>query len=305
MTQTHNNGTLRTALDTLLTALAPGIWGSTYIVTTELLPPDRPFTAALIRALPAGLILLSVNQALPSRAYWPKLLILSAINIAAFQAMIFIAAYRLPGGLAAVIGAFQPLLVMALAWSLDAKRPIPLAVLASGGAIAGMALLLLSPTASWDVIGITAAFAGAFFMAAGIYLSRRWAPDMSVGAFTGWQLLLGGLMLIPVALAIDPPLPPLNAVQAGGYIYLSLGGALVAYALWFRGIGRLSPVSVSSLGLLSPVTAVLLGWVILGERLNTQGLIGLTAVLAGILAVQFIQHHSPPPAFPKQENSHV
>ena len=41
----------------LTTALAPLIWGSTYLVTTEFLPPDRPFTAALIRALPAGLLL--------------------------------------------------------------------------------------------------------------------------------------------------------------------------------------------------------------------------------------------------------
>src|SRR3989338_2426928 len=44
-------------LDALTTALGPVIWGSTYIVTTELLPPDRPFTAALLRTLPAGLLL--------------------------------------------------------------------------------------------------------------------------------------------------------------------------------------------------------------------------------------------------------
>ena len=42
----------------LSTALAPLIWGSTYLVTTEFLPPNRPFTAALIRVLPAGLLLL-------------------------------------------------------------------------------------------------------------------------------------------------------------------------------------------------------------------------------------------------------
>ena len=50
--------------DILLTALAPLIWGSTYIVTSELLPPDRPFTAALIRVLPAGLLLLLLMRRL-------------------------------------------------------------------------------------------------------------------------------------------------------------------------------------------------------------------------------------------------
>ncbi len=50
--------------DVLLTALAPAIWGSTYIVTTELLPPDRPFTAAVLRALPAGILLVLFSRRL-------------------------------------------------------------------------------------------------------------------------------------------------------------------------------------------------------------------------------------------------
>ena len=45
-------------LDLLLTALAPAIWGTTYIVTSRFLPPDRPFIAALLRVLPAGIALL-------------------------------------------------------------------------------------------------------------------------------------------------------------------------------------------------------------------------------------------------------
>ena len=55
--------------DLLLTALAPMIWGSTYLVTTLWLPPDRPLTVALIRALPAGLLLLAVVRRLPFRAW--------------------------------------------------------------------------------------------------------------------------------------------------------------------------------------------------------------------------------------------
>ena len=71
----------------VLTALAPLIWGSTYIVTSELLPPDRPFTAALIRVLPAGLLLLLLMRRLPARRDWGRVLILSALNIGVFQAL--------------------------------------------------------------------------------------------------------------------------------------------------------------------------------------------------------------------------
>lgn len=109
-------------LDLLLTALAPAIWGTTYIVTSQFLPPDRPFIAALLRVLPAGIALLIWSCRFPQRGEWAKLIVTGILNIGAFQALLFIAAYRLPGGLAAVIGAIQPLLVMLLAWCVDRQR---------------------------------------------------------------------------------------------------------------------------------------------------------------------------------------
>ena len=86
--------------DILLTALAPVIWGSTYIVTSQVLPPDRPFTAALLRVLPAGLVLILWCRRWPEKAAWWKLVITGILNIGAFQALLFVAAYRLPGGVA-------------------------------------------------------------------------------------------------------------------------------------------------------------------------------------------------------------
>ena len=94
-------------------------------------------------------------------------------------------------------------------------------------------------------------------------------------------------MLAPVAWLADPPLPALAPHQVAGYAYLSLAGALLAYALWFRGIARLPSVAVSSLGLLSPVTAVLLGWALLGQAMTGMALVGMVVVLASILAVQW------------------
>ncbi len=274
------------AVDAWLTALAPVIWGSTYIVTTELLPPDRPFTAALIRSLPAGLLLVLYARRLPAPSEWGRLLVLAALNLGFFQAMLFIAAYRLPGGLAAVVGAVQPLLVIGMSWAVDRHRPPSLAIGAGVTGVLGMAALLLSPGAVWDPVGVAAALAGAVSMAAGTYLARRWQTDMPVLALTGWQLLIAGLMLLPLAWSIDAPLPALGMSQVLGYAYLSLAGALLAYALWFRGIARLSPVAVSSLGLLSPLTAVLLGWLLLGQAMGGLSLLGLLVVLGSVLAMQ-------------------
>lgn len=273
--------------DIFLTALAPAIWGSTYIVTSQLLPPDRPFTAALIRVLPAGLLLVLFMRRLPASKAWARLVIISALNIGAFQALLFVAAYRLPGGLAAVLGAIQPLLVMALAWGLDRQPPVRMAWIAGVAGVMGMAVLLVAPGTAWDAVGIAAALAGAACMAAGTFLTRRWRLDLPVLALTGWQLLLGGLMLAPVAWLVDAPLPPLSATQILAYAYLCIAGALLAYALWFRGIVRLPSVAVSSLGLLSPLTAVVLGWVLLGQKMTGTSLVGLIMVLGSVLAVQW------------------
>lgn len=277
-------------IDALVTGIGPVIWGSTYIVTTELLPPDRPFTAALLRTLPAGLLLVLWSRRWPAWGDWTgwrRLLVLAALNIGVFQALLFVAAYRLPGGVAAVVGAIGPLVVMGLTWALDHRRPPAVALAAGGLGVLGMAALLLSPGSRWDMVGVAAALAGTLCMAAGTFWSRRWRSDLPVLAFTGWQLLAGGLMLAPVAWAVDPALPTLTATHIGGYLYLSLAGALLAYALWFRGIARLPSVAVSSLGLLSPVTAVLLGWLLLGQAMTGVALVGMCVVLGSILAVQW------------------
>ncbi len=110
---------------------------------------------------------------------------------------------------------------------------------------------------------------------------------MPVLALTGWQLLLGGLMLLPLALWVDLPLPVLTPVQWGAYAYLCVAGALVAYALWFRGLGRLPVEAAASLGLLSPLTAVLLGWVLLGQSITGVAGVGLVIVLASVFGVQW------------------
>lgn len=279
--------------DTLLTAVVPLIWGSTYLVTTQWLPPGLPFSAGVLRVLPAGLLLLLWTRHLPQQQEWPRLLLLSLLNIGAFQALLFMAAYRLPGGIAAVLGAIQPLLMMGLLWLLEQQTPRPLVLLAACTGLAGMAVLLNAGNAQWDTLGVLAAAGGAIVMALGMYLARRWGSSLPLLALTGWQLTLGGLMLLPAALWLDPPMPSLSAANVAGYAYLSLVGALLAYGLWFRGLRLLPPVAVSALGLLSPVAAVILGWVALGQSLHGWTLAGMATVLLSVLCVQLASSRRP------------
>lgn len=270
------------SVDTVLTGLAPAIWGTTYIVTTQMLPQGYPLTVSVLRAMPAGLLLLVLTRKLPPLAWIGRLLVLGALNFSIFWAMLFVAAYRLPGGVAATLGAVQPLIVLFLA-RLLLKIPLNKASLfAALSGIAGVALLILGPGAALDPTGIAAALFGALSMAAGVVLTKKWQPPVSALTFTAWQLTAGGLLLLPVALVMEPSLPIPTLTNLAGFAWLGLIGAALTYYLWFRGIQRLGPAMVTPLGFLSPLSAVLLGWAALHQSLTGPQLTGAIIVLASV-----------------------
>lgn len=268
--------------DLLLTALAPAIWGSTYIVTTQMLPAGYPMTVAMLRALPAGVLLLLLVRQLPYGLWWLRIFILGALNFSFFWAMLFVAAYRLPGGVAATVGAVQPLIVVFLASAVLGTKLRAVAVVAALTGMIGVALLVLKPNGALDQSGILAALAGAFSMAAGTVLSRYWQPPVPPLTFTAWQLTAGGLLLVPVAFWAEPALPQLTLMNWFGFVYLGLIGGAFTYLLWFRGLARLESSVAASLGFLSPLTAVILGWVLLGQQLNLLQMVGMVIVLFSV-----------------------
>lgn len=285
--------------DLLLTALAPAIWGSTYVVTTLMLPPDYPLTVAMLRALPAGILLLLAVRQLPQGIWWLRAFVLGALNFSVFWALLFVAAYRLPGGVAATLGAIQPLVVIGLARALLGSPVRSLAVVAAMTGLAGVALLVLSPKAALDPVGIAAGLASAVSMALGTVLSRRWQPPVSALTFTSWQLTAGGILLVPAALLAEPSLPPLTPLNVLGIAYLGLIGAALTYVLWFRGLARLEPAVVSSLGFLSPISAVLLGWGLLGQNLGAWQMAGIGIVVGSVWLSQRAQRPPVAPLAPR------
>jgi probable blue pigment (indigoidine) exporter len=177
---------------TISVALAPVAWGTTYLVATEFLPDGRPMLAAALRALPAGLLLIVMFRRLPEGAWWWRAFVLGTLNIGLFFALLFVAAYRLPGGVAATVGAVQPLAVSVLAWPLLGERASQTKAVAGILGMLGVGLLVLRGTAALDPIGLAAALAGTLSMATGVVLTKRWGRPASLLVFTAWQLVAGG-----------------------------------------------------------------------------------------------------------------
>ena len=277
----------------LLTALAPMIWGTTYFVATELLPPNHPLLVASLRSLPIGLLLIAWLRQLPKGIWWWRILLLGSLNIGLFQALLFIAAYRLPGGVAATAGSIQPLLVVWFSWIILHEKPSKLSIVAAIAGLVGVGLLVLSPAARLDSVGIAAAIAGAATMGLGTVLGKRWKRPVPLLVFTAWQLAVGGIVLLPIALTFEEPITQLSTTNLLGFVYLGVVGTGLAYALWFRGIDKLKASAVSSLGLMSPVVATLIGFVFLHQTLTPIQLIGMAIVLMSVLFGQQMNQSSP------------
>jgi probable blue pigment (indigoidine) exporter len=271
-----------------LTAFAPAVWGTTYVVTTEFLPAGHPLFAGLLRALPAGLVALALTRKLPRGAWWGKAAALGVLNIGLFLPLLFIAAQRLPGGVAATLAAAQPLVVAVLSVAVLRERLSGWRLAWGVAGMAGVGLVVIGPAAAFDGAGVAAGLGGAVTMALGVTLTKRWGRPAGVGptAFAGWQLTAGGLFLLPLTAVFEGAPPPIDGDAVLGYVWLGLVGGLLAYALWFRGVTTLPVASVAVLALLSPLVAAVLGAVVLHQTLGPVQLAGFALALAALVAGQ-------------------
>jgi probable blue pigment (indigoidine) exporter len=125
-------------------------------------------------------------------------------------------------------------------------------------------------------------------------LARRWSDGTPLLAVTAWQLLVGGTVLTIAAGLVEGAPPAIDGPALAGFAFTSLVATAIAYLCWFGGLARLRAATVGVVGLLNPVTGVLLGAAVLGERLTLAQAGGVALVLVGILATTLSRAPSAP-----------
>ncbi|GAA5207506.1 EamA family transporter [Microbacterium kyungheense] len=267
----------------IVTAIAPIAWGSGYVVTRQLLPAEAPLWGGVLRALPAGLIVLLLARRLPSGSWWWRSLVLGTLNVGGFFVLVYVAGQRLPSSLAATLMSASAACMLLFAWLLLHRRPRIAAVVGAAVGLAGVVVMLGFDAGGADVWGVAASLGAMVASSIGFVLTSRWGADVPALPMTAWQLIGGSIVLLPVAVLVEGAPPALTAPSALGFAYLTLVATALAYVAWFSGLRRLSPGVVGVVGLLNPVAGVVLGVVIAGEAFGAAGFVGILLVLTGIV----------------------
>jgi drug/metabolite transporter (DMT)-like permease len=136
----------------------------------------------------------------------------------------------------------------------------------------GDLLLLVVAAASW---------------ALGSILSKRWSPPDEAAAYSGMELMTGGIVLLIASTLLGEPASfepaAVLAAALGAWVYLTVAGTIVTFAAYIWLLTRVSPTLVATYTFVNPVVAVLLGWAVLGERFGGMMAIGAVLVIGSVI----------------------
>jgi drug/metabolite transporter (DMT)-like permease len=275
------------------------IWGSTYLaiaITVDTLPP---LLAAATRFIAAGAIMAGVVLLRGGSMRAPLRSIASCVLIGCLlpgaNAVLFFAERDTPIGLASLIIASVPLWVIVLRLATGERLP--------GTAIGAVVLgftgvaVLLRPSGGATVVGVFMCVLSAVMWSLGSVLSRRLPLPPAPFAATAYEMLGGGLVMLPLALATADSLSP-SWSSALAWLYLVTIGSVVGYTAYTWLLAHAPLGTTATYAYVNPVVAIVLGVAFRGEHLTWQILIGAAIV---VLAVGIAVRREPPAATQPEE----
>jgi len=281
------------------------VWGSTYLAIRVGVETMPPLLMAAVRNLTAGLIMFPIAvrsrrgaAGWPSRAEWLGCAVVGVLLLVANGA-VGIGEQTVPSGLAALLVATVPLWLIGIDAALNHTRlgPATLAGLALGLAGVGLLSGLGSGHGPGRIstVGVAVILGAAFMWALGTIMARRVTIPSRPALASGMQLLCGGVVLLALAGAAGE-FGSLHLAQVSARSWLALAyliviGSIVAYSAYGIAVRALPTSTVATYAYVNPVIAVLLGTLILNERLTPAMLAG-GALIVG--AVVLVVRRSPP-----------
>lgn len=267
------------------------IWGLSFLVVVKVVQAFGWVGAVTFRALVAGGVLFAISRAagrtLNFSAGWQPFAIVGATTVAGQLVGLSLAAPRIGTAMTAVFVAAIPLFSMLIGqlWGLEKITLSGVAGLLLG--LIGIVLLVGFPTIAVNndfILGCAASIFGALCAAFGSNYASRYLRHVGSREVTIGSFLAGGLMTLPLLLLVPVPTTP----QLGDFGYLLLLGGVMsalAYVIYFRLVGNIGATKTISVEFVVTVVAVLVGTLLLGERLSLAQIVGTLSIIAGCALV--------------------
>jgi len=277
-------------------AVVSVLWGTTYIAARIGAQHMPGLFVAGLRQFSAGLIMVSFfllkGYRIPDRDSMKRISIQGLLLLCLANGMVTWSVEYISGGLAAIIAALVPILITV--FSILLLKHAKFTAMMVGGLLVGFAGVILifydyiSQFANRSfVFGVTLAFLGTISWAFGtVYGSRKKLP-VDILFNVGLQMLIAGMVTLVICAFSGKLVNPVHVGIASWYalIYLVVFGSLIAYSAYVFAISKLPPTLVSIYAYINPIVAVLLGWALLNEKMNSTMLLGTLVTLGGVFLV--------------------
>lgn len=272
------------------------IWGSTYLFNYLAIQSIPPFLMLGARFFVAGITLylwgLWRGEACPSWVEWRNSFLIGTLFLGIGTGAIVWAMQVIDTGMAALIVAFDPLIIMLFLWILFAQRPAGRSLLGAVISIAGIALLVEQPqlsggpAARWGLLAIFLALLA--WALASIYVSRIQLPDSRIRR-SAMQMITGSLGILLFSALTGEMFTfqweKLTAQSFFSWIYLIVFGSWVAFSSFNYLLAKVSPEKVATSTYVNPVVALLLGWAVNGEVVTGQSMMAGGLLLTGVFFI--------------------
>lgn len=280
-----------TAREWALLFLLAALWGASFLFIRVAAPVLNPGPLVELRVAIAALALLLygrlANLRFEWRRHWRRYLILGALNAAIPFTLVALATLTITASLAAILNATTPLFT-ALLTMLWLKEPLTTKKLV--GLISGMVGVSLVvgwssvPISREAIVAVIAALlAPCSYAFAGVYAKTATTHAAPLALATGQQVA-AALWLLPLAVATLPEGPPAVPI-VGAVLALALLSTAVGYVIFFKLIARVGATTTLSVTFLAPVFGVVWGALLLDEAVTITQLLGLAAILAGLVQI--------------------
>ncbi len=268
------------------------MWSSAFATAHIIVAEVPPFMTLTLRFAISGGIAITVARLLGqdwrlTRAQMMAVVVFGICQNALYLGLNFVALQWIPASVAAIIASTMPLIVAALGWAFRGERVSRLGL---AGLVAGfVGVILIMGTrvqGGVDPAGIALCVVAALALAVATLAVRGASTGGNLLMIVGMQMVVGALVLAPVAVMFEVPPTTVSMAVIMAFAYQIIVPGLAATLIWFALVARIGAVRAAAFHFLNPFFGVAVAAALLGERLGALDIVGVAIVMAGILAVQ-------------------